>query len=94
MSEEEKKCVTPHVAVLALAEAGGLAELLPKGSLPPVLLVRSGLRIGELCQLLLLVLILQPGPCEGALTRCRDHSTPAGPCRNAAAVGEVVQVRR
>lgn len=34
VSEEEKKVRHPHVAMLALAEAGGLAKVLPKDCLP------------------------------------------------------------
>lgn len=46
-----KKNASPHMwPLLALAEAGGLAEVLPKDFLPRVFLVRSNRRIGELCQ--------------------------------------------
>lgn len=80
----KKKCVTPHVAVLALAEAGGLAEVLPKDFLP---LSFPGQEPQEdrraLPALLLLVLILEPGLCEEALIPRRDHSEPVGLCRNA-----------
>lgn len=70
--------------LLALAEAGGLAEVLPKDFLPLSLPSQEQQEDRRaLPVLLLLVLILQPGLCKEALIALRDHSEPVGLCRNA-----------